>query len=414
MKTKDNLAITFQMTSEGIMTTMRNVCTMLVIVGLLMMGFVSLSQAALLTKDDYKLYGYVDVSYTHNFNNPSSQFNNGRIFDVDANSFRPHLAQMVFENEAKSDGGNSDRIGFRIKLNFGEDAQLTGGSILGDTPSPGAGGTAQSGTSNEHRDFDSGDDFDFQEAYAQYIAPIGNGLDLRIGRMNTLIGYEVIESPLNPNFSRSFLFGLGEPFTTTGLRASYEFTEQVNFSIGVINAWDGSTSDANRSKSVEALLGLTPLDWLSVSLFGFWGPEGAVGTKNRDLVQAGGIITAQILKQTSLVLEGYYAEQEDGVVVGGSRKDAQWHGIAGYVIHDFDKQWGVRLRGEWFKDADGFLTGTDQTLREGTVTLQYKPVPSLITRLEFRYDKASKNTFQFGSRAANHQETLATEVILLF
>ena len=388
MKKNDDLAITLQITSEEMMAKMRNVCSMSVMVGLLVIGFGSFSQAAVLTKEDFNLYGYVDASYTHNFNNPSSQFNNGRIFDIDANSFRPHLAQMVFEKEGKSDGTHADRAGFRIKLNFGEDAKLTGGS--------------------------GADDFDYQEAYIQYIAPIGNGVDVRFGRMNTLIGYEVIESPLNPNFSRSFLFGLGEPFTTTGLRASYEFTEQVAFSIGVINSWFGSTSDFNRSKSVEALLGLTPLDWLSVSLFGFWGPEGTVGTKNRDLVQVGGIITAQVLEQTSLVLEGYYAEQENGVVSGGSRRDAQWNGIAGYVIHDFDDQWGLRLRAEWFKDADGFLTGTKQSLREGTVTMQYKPVPSLITRLEFRYDKASKNTFQYGTRAANHQETLATEVILLF
>ena len=140
-----------------------------------------------------------------------------------------------------------------------------------------------------------------------------------------------------------------------------------------------------------------------------------MGTKNRDLVQAGGIITAQVLESTSLVLEGYYAEQENGVVVAGRRKDVQWHGIAGYVIHDFDDQWGVRLRGEWFRDDDGFFTGlNNSTLGEGTVTLQYKPVPSLITRVEFRYDKASQNVFQFGTRAANHQETLATEVIFLF
>ncbi len=388
MKNQDYLAITLQVMSEDKMTKMRNVCSVFVIMGLFIIGCGSFSQAAVLTKEDFNLYGYVDASYTHNFNNPSSQFNNGRIFDIDANSFRAHMAQMVFEKEGKSDGTHADRAGFRIKLNFGEDAKLTGGS--------------------------GADDFDYQEAYVQYIAPIGNGVDVRLGRMNTLIGYEVIESPLNPNFSRSFLFGLGEPFTTTGLRASYEFTEQVAFSIGVINSWFGSTSDFNRSKSVEALLGLTPLDWLSVSLFGFWGPEGTVGTKNRDLVQAGGIITAQVLEQTSLVLEGYYAEQENALAVGTKRRDAQWNGIAGYVIHDFDDQWGLRLRAEWFKDADGFLTGTKQTLREGTVTMQYKPVPSLITRLEFRYDKASKNTFQFGTRAANHQETLATEVILLF
>ena len=401
MKNIYGVALTVQGACEDMMRNMRNVRMIVVMLGVLVISVVSVSQAAVLTKEDFNLYGYVDASYTHNFNNPNSQMNALRIFDPDANSFRPNLAQMVFEKEAKSGGTNIDRGGFRIKLNYGEDAQLTSGSIVGNVP---GGSTA--------------DDFDFQEAYAQYIAPIGNGLDLRIGKMNTLIGYEVIESPLNPNFSRSWLFGFGEPFTTTGIRASYEFNDVVNFSIGGINSFTGTQSDGNRGKSIEALLGITPTDWLGLSIFGFWGPEGAVGAKNADRLLIGGIVTAEVTKQTSLVLEGYYANQANAARTGAATApagaNARWNGIAGYVIHDFDDQWGVRFRGELFEDAQGFLTGTPQTLWEGTATLQYKPTPSLITRFEFRYDKSNANSFQYGQRASNHQETLATEVIYLF
>jgi len=404
MKKYGCLALTIQETCEDMMRNMRDLCARVVMVGLLVVAFVNVSQAAVLTKEDFNVYGYVDASYTHNFNNPNSQANALRIFDGDANSFRPHMAQLVFEKEGKSDGANIDRAGFRIKLDFGEDAKFTGGNT-------------------------GADEVDFQEAYAQYVAPIGNGLDLRIGRMNTLVGFEVIESPLNPNFSRSWLFGLGEPFTTTGIRGSYQFNDVVTFSIGAINSFGGAQVDANRSKSVEALLGLNPLDWLSVSIFGFWGPEGALGAKNADRVQIGGIITAQATEQTSFVVEGYYGNQANAT----PGKNARWNGIAGYVIHDFDDQWGIRLRGEIFEDAQGFFgcggtVGTagnantcfggvapaSQTLWEGTATLQYKPTPSLITRLEFRYDKSNQNTFQYGQRAANNQETLATEVIFLF
>jgi len=401
MKNIYGVALTVQGACENMMRNARNVRMMMVILGFFAISGVSVTQAAVLTKEDFNLYGYVEASYTHNFNNPNSQANALRIFDPDANSFRPNLAQMVFEKEAKSSGSNVDRGGFRIKLNYGEDAQLTSGSIVGNVP---GGSTA--------------DDFDFQEAYAQYIAPVGNGLDLRIGKMNTLIGYEVIESPLNPNFSRSWLFGFGEPFTTTGVRASYEFNDVVNFSIGAINSFTGAQSDGNRGKSVEALLGITPMDWLGLSIFGFWGPEGVVGAKNADRLLIGGIVTAEVTKQTSLVLEGYYANQANaartGVATAPSGANARWNGIAGYVIHDFDDQWGVRFRGELFEDAQGFLTGTPQTLWEGTATLQYKPTPSLITRFEFRYDKSNANSFQYGQRAANNQETLATEVIFLF
>jgi hypothetical protein len=41
-------------------------------------------------------------------------------------------------------------------------------------------------------------------------------------------------------------------------------------------------------------------------------------------------------------------------------------------------------------------------------------VPSLITRMEFRYDKSDKNVFLYGTRPANNQETLSFEVIYLF
>jgi hypothetical protein len=55
-----------------------------------------------------------------------------------------------------------------------------------------------------------------------------------------------------------------------------------------------------------------------------------------------------------------------------------------------------------------------QTIWETTATLQFQPLPFLMTRLEFRYDKSNKNVFQVGDRSANHQETLALEVIALF
>ena len=365
---------------------------------------------SLAKKLDLSLYGYVEASYTQNFNNPSTGVNgsrgvnNSRSFDGDANSFRPNMAQIVLEKVASSEGALTDRAGFRVKLNAGEDAKFTGGS--GD------------------------DDFDFQEAYVQYIAPIENGVTFQAGRMNTLIGYEVIESPLNPNFSRSFLFGIGEPFTVTGLRASYDFTDSVSFSASAINSFTGLQADNNSSKSIEALLSLAPMDNVGISVFGFWGPEGTRGQKDADRVQVGGIFDVQVTDQLELVLEGYYGNQANPD--GPGTANARWNGVAGYFIYDFTDQWGLHVRGEVFEDAAGFLScgGTpgvagnamvcpegaanDQTLWETTWTLQYKPVPNLITRAEFRYDKSDRRTFQDGAGVGNNQSTLAAEAIFLF
>lgn len=108
------------------------------------------------------------------------------------------------------------------------------------------------------------------------------------------------------------------------------------------------------------------------------------------------------------------------------------------MIHDFSRQWGMRFRAELFEDAGGFVScqGTTdyqpkanvcfgatstaaaphvaQTLWEVTSTLQYKPFKSLITRLEYRYDKSNQNVFQVGSRATSYQSTLSLEAIYLF
>lgn len=49
------------------------------------------------TKLNLSLSGYVEASYTQNFNNPRDGVNQHRSFDGDANSFRPNMAQIVLE-----------------------------------------------------------------------------------------------------------------------------------------------------------------------------------------------------------------------------------------------------------------------------------------------------------------------------
>ena len=359
---------------------------------------------SLANKLNLSLYGYVETSYTQNFNNPQSGVNNNRSFDGDANSFRPNMAQLVLEKAASPTGALTDRAGFRLKLNFGEDAKFTGGT--------------------------GSDDFDFQEAYIQYM-PVDN-LTFQAGRMNTLIGYEVIESPLNPNFSRSFMFGIGEPFTVTGFRASFDFSDSASLAVSAINSFYGYQRDDNNSKSIEALLSLAPTDNVGVSIFGFWGPEDSSrGEPTADRMQVGGILDVQASDRLELVLEGYYGNHAGLTDDAGGSYNARWNGVAGYAIYEFNDQWGLHARAEVFEDAAGYLScfgdlaignahvcpagaATDQTLWETTWTLQYKPVPNLITRMEFRYDESDRATFQDGDGVSNSQSTLAGEMIFLF
>lgn len=360
-----------------------------------------------------RFYGYLEGSYTQNFNNPSNRINQLRIFDVNSNEFRPNLAQIVLEREAKSEGTWTDRSGFKVKFNAGRDSDFIGGFNLSTWA-------------------------DFQEVYFQYIAPVESGLDIKLGQVNSLIGYEQVEGPHNANYSRSWMFGLGQPFTTRGGRFSYDFDKHFSLSVGVIYYINSARSNTRNDPLVESALKMGASDRVTLTLYMLAGSRpGASGTTGGMLIQPGGYLSVQVTDQASAVIEAYYANQANSSTISPAG-NARWNGVAGYLIYDFTKQWGVRLRGELFEDAGGFVTcqGTTnyqpranvcfgattnapappvaQTLWEVTSTLQYKPTPSLSTRLEYRYDRSTQNTFQVGGRPTGYQPTLSLEVSYLF
>ena len=401
-----------------------------------------------------KLSGAVDTTYTQNFHNPNTNLNQLRIFDTQANSFVPQVAQFMVERPAVATGGAIDRVGFRARVNFGAQSRFSRART-----------NYQPGTDNN--------ELDVHELYGEYIAPIGNGLKIQAGKINTLIGLETINSWENPSISRSWTFGLAQAFTTTGIRFTYPFASWGTAAIGLINGWD-NIEDNNRGKSFEYKIDLTPHEMFGFAVYGSYGPEqtngnaafgnaatgaclsGTTGcdpTAKRTVV--GALITIKPTPKDTLILEPYYGNEGNATTNAGQpSQNARWNALLAYYTHDFNDQtqphaFSLRVRGEIFEDAGGvrscvggnnfngganvcattpaggftsggglFNTATGggqrQTLWGGTFTLQYKPAPSLITRVEFRYDKSDQNVFLDGPRASNSQDTLAFQVVYLF
>jgi hypothetical protein len=102
--------------------------------------------------------------------------------------------------------------GYKLDLLFGPDANIFGTTSTGATTS----------------------DFAIKQAYVALRAPVGNGLDFKFGVFDTIIGYEVFESPNNPNYSRSYGWGI-EPTTHTGVLASYRVADWMSVAAGVAN-----------------------------------------------------------------------------------------------------------------------------------------------------------------------------------
>ena len=314
----------------------------------------------------FQISGTVLASYTQNFANPYNNTNQLRIFDTAANSFMANMVQLVFERPANASGSGMDRVGFRARLNFGTDARF----------------------SRARTNFQPGNDnteLDMQEMYAEYIAPIGNGLKIQAGKINTLIGYEVINAWENPNFSRTMMFGLSQAFTTTGIRFTYPFAKWATASIGLVNGWD-NIEDNNRGKTFEWLLALTPHEKFGFNFFGGYGPEQSNGNGNGTIAGVGScvngtigcdpsakrlvlgaIITIKPIATTTLILEPYYGNESNAIgnsvgaintPIGPGPNNARWNGIVAYLIHDLNDQekpnaFSLRVRGEIWEDAGG-------------------------------------------------------------
>jgi hypothetical protein len=361
--------------------------------------------APALNADDLKkalgLSVYLQAGYTYNGDagaiGGESEQNDLRVFDHKANSFTLDLAQIVFQKDPAV--GN---VGYKLKLSAGETAKwihsrgLSGAAL--DQP--------QSGEATNT--------FDVTEAYVSYTAAVGKGLRFDLGKMVTFFGAEVIEAIDNPNYSRSLLFNYAIPFTHTGLKMSYAFSDALNAGLYVVNGWDNST-DNNRGKSYGASVTYAPVEMFSVVVNGMTGPEqdeqgvnaptvGSSGSNKRGLLDV--VATIKPVKPLSIILNTDNAREQDvPTLPSGKSGPAEWKGVAGIVKYDLNDKHSIAARAEIFSDEDGFRTGTAQRLKEVTLTWEIRLNGGLILRPEYRHD--SSDVASFDNNTKNSQNTLA-------
>ena len=354
---------------------------------------------------------YLQAGYTYNGNagtaNGDSEQNDFRVFDHKANSFTLDLAQIVFVKDPAL--GNA---GYKLKLSAGETAKWIHSRGLSGAPltAPQAG----EGT----------DSFDVTEAYISYNAAVGKGLRFDLGKFATFFGAEVIEAIDNPNYSRSFLFNYAIPFTHTGLKASYAFSDALSASFHIVNGWDEST-DNNRGKSYGVSVTYTPAELFSLTVNGMTGPEqdeqgpnaptvGSSSSNTRNMLDL--IATIKPVKPLSIILN-YDDGSEDNVpgtlLPSGISGDAKWNGLAGIVKYDFNDKYSAAVRAEYFDDKDGVRTGTVQKLKEVTVTPEIRLSGGVILRPEYRHDWSDKQSFDIvgGAATKKSQDTIALGVM---
>src|SRR5205823_4867120 len=91
---------------------------------------------------------------------------------------------------------------------------------------------------------------------------------------------------------------------------------------------------------------------------------------------------------------------------------AKWYGVAGAAKIGLTDKSSFTPRIEWFKDANAFTTSTKQSLKEFTMTYEYKWPQGVLTRMEYRHDWS--NVAFFNAGAKKHQDTLTIAFVAFF
>jgi len=154
--------------------------------------------------------GYVDVSAHWN---PGSD---------NANNPPPYLY-----NNNKSDGFNLNKVKLRVERPLDE-AQWSAGYRTDLLFGPDANVFGSQST------FPTSGDFAIQQAYVALRAPVGNGLDMKMGVFDSIIGYESHDTGSNPNYTRSYGATI-EPHTHTGVLATYQLLDSLGIAAGIAN-----------------------------------------------------------------------------------------------------------------------------------------------------------------------------------
>ena len=361
------------------------------------------------------LSGFGDVYYGYDYNHPFDNMAGLRSFEAPTNGFNFNMAELILDKAADATSAES-RIGYHVSAGYGYAARVIDGTDnTGFSSTPGYGAN-----------------FFVKEAYVSYLAPLGKGLTITVGKFVTPMGAEVIESNANWNYSRGLLFDYAIPFFHFGASAKYTFNSKWAATGYLVNGWNNTIINHNSSDfgfgSFGASSGLTygasvvytpNMKWSFTENY-FAGPVtdayGFDGTTQNDWKQISDtVISYTPNAKWAFMLNGDYGfgprfydqdcdeattstgPKPEGIIEGCEASPAvDWWGVAGYAKYTWSPKTNFAVRYEYYSDPQGYtglLFGTPGWAQEVTGTYSYNLTSALLIRGEYRYDFANQPIF---------------------
>nr|WP_245545639.1 porin [Gillisia limnaea] len=207
---------------------------------------------------------------------------------------------------------------------------------------------------------------------------VSEKLTLTLGNFNTFLGYEVISPVGNFNYSTSYMFSYG-PFSHTGLKAEYSFSDK----------WSGMLAIMN------------PTDWTEFDPFGLYSFGGQLGYSNDSGNAYLNILYGEQAPNTSATFQIDLTTGWDitpvfylGLNTTYSSNGEGFYGAAFYPQFKTTENFALGLRAEYFEEMEdgGPVYGAGVRTYDFTLTGNYT-VGSLTIKPELRLDRVSEDVF---------------------
>lgn len=339
----------------------------------------------------FKLSGYAEASYTYGSQPINENTIVGRLFDKNHDAFVLNAFKLTADRPFEA---SKLSVGVHADLLLGQNAPLIQADL-------GA--------------FNLGTNGDLEQAYVVLNFPTGSGgVQIKAGKMVTLLGLEVIETVANPNWSVGNQFNFVENLTSTGFELDFKLGKAVDVELRVDNGWD-RTSVTNGYKSFMGRVGITGSS-MSLGLIGYAGNQ-----EDTNAVRYGAqALLNKKFGKASLWIQGDYGLEQANSVLPDPTQDAKWWGVGVWLATDVSPTTSLALRGDYVDDTNGFRTnaflgfppstGEQQKLWSVTGTLNLKAWSGGLVRPEVRYDTSNLDVFD----GESSQFSAALSVAFLF
>ncbi|WZO97401.1 outer membrane beta-barrel protein [Isosphaeraceae bacterium EP7] len=303
------------------------------------------------------------------------------------NEFLVNQIGFVIQKPLKQDQFD---IGFNVRYFAGGDAAL--GQPKGGIGDP---------VSNQHFAQD------FRDLYISAHLPIltEGGVDVKAGRMNSIIGYNGFLAPYRPFYSSDYQFFYSQDGAFTGVLTNLHATDRLEI-------WNGVTFGANtfftkRSSNSICYIGqvnywLTDEHRTRLTASVYTGP---------DAIFAAPGMNGDFNTTVELRLQHNWTERLFQVVQSNMGWDANtpvgtgsWYGLYTIGIYNLTDTISTQARAEWFDDVQGTRTGVGTNYSEVTLGLNWHPSKFFELRPEIRGDFAGAPAYGVGGEHTHYSQ----------